>query len=109
MDYNGSSTGLAIILGELRAESRHQTQTIGHVLHEIQRQNAILLDLPSRISSAIATPQSSPKPRLLPEVSDLLRALYPLLILATAMFGKATWPTALPLIRSVLEVAATAS
>lgn len=109
-DFNGSGMGLAIIMGELRAESRHQTVAIGQVITALEHQNAILLDLPFRISSAIATPQTSrPEPRLLPEVSDLLRALYPLLILAMATFGKATWPTFLPLIRSALEVAATAS
>ena len=79
-------------MGELRAEFRHLTDTQGQVIRAIERQNAILLDLPFRISSAIATPQTSSNARLLPEVSDLIRALYPVLILLAALASKSALP-----------------
>lgn len=104
-EYNGSSLGLAVIMGELRAESRHQTQAIGQVIQAIERQNDILLDLPSRISSAIVTPPTSLKPRILPELSELIRALYPPLILLGALVGKSALPDT-GLLRAVMEAVA---
>jgi hypothetical protein len=90
-EFNGSSMGLAVMMGELRAEFRHLTDTQGQVIRAIERQNAILLDLPSRLSTAIVTPQTH-SPRVLPEVSELIRALYPVLILLAALAGKAALP-----------------
>lgn len=91
-DFNGSGMGLAIIMGELRAESRHQTAAIGQVITAIERQNDILLDLPSRLSTAIVTPQTSSNSRLLPELTELIRALYPVLILLAALATKSALP-----------------
>lgn len=106
MDYNGSSFEIGRLLGKIEAHMEHQNATQDY-------HTEILLDLPSKIASAISiqgtSASPSPSARILPEVSDLLRALYPLLILAIAGFGKATWPTALPLIRDMLEVAMKAS
>lgn len=104
MDYNGSSMGLALILGELRAESRHTIQVL-------QQQTAILLDikdsiegLPSRLSTAIGSGQTpSPQGRILPELSELIRALYPPLILLAALVGKSALPGETGLLRAVLE------
>lgn len=105
MDYNGSTVNLALIMGELRAESRHTAQAL-------HRQTEILLDikdsledLPSRLSSMIATPQtsSSQSPRILPELSELIRALYPPLILLAALVGKSALPGETGLLRAVLE------
>jgi hypothetical protein len=109
-NFNGSDMGWAVLLrdiGELRAEARNQTQRTGQVLQAIERQNDILIDLPSRIAATIspASANPSPKPRILPELSELIRALYPVLILCAAVLGKSTWPTALPLLRAALEAA----
>jgi hypothetical protein len=103
MDYNGSSVGLAVIMGELRAESRHQTAAIGRVIQAIERQNDILLDLPARMATTISQTSASPSSgRLLPELSDLVRALYPVLILLAALAGKSALPET-GLLRTVLE------
>jgi hypothetical protein len=58
-DYNGSSLGLAVILGELRADSRHLNTAV-------ERQNEILLDindtlrdLPSQIAMTISPASAS--------------------------------------------------
>lgn len=93
-ELNGSATGLAVILGELKAESRRTIDTI-------ERQNEILLDikdtlhaLPSRLATTISTASASPsaQPRILPELSELLRALYPPLILLAALVARTALP-----------------
>lgn len=104
--YNGSSFEIGRLLGKIEAHMEHQNATQDY-------HTEILLDLPSKIASAISIQGTSanrvPEPRILPEVSDLLRALYPPLILIAALLGKTMWPTALPLIRAALEVATKAS
>lgn len=87
-DFNGSSMGLGVLIGELRAESRHTWTAI-------ERQNSILIDirhsidtLPSRMSLPPVTAPS----RLLPELSELIRALYPILILMAALATKSALP-----------------
>lgn len=103
MDYNGSATGLAVIMGELRAESRHQTAVIGQVIQAIERQNAILLDLPTRMATTISQASASPSsPRILPELSELIRALYPPLILLAALVGRSVMPET-GLLKAVVE------
>lgn len=109
MDYNGSATGLAVIMGELRAESRHQTAVIGQVIQAIERQNAILLELPGRLATTISqTATLSPasaspsSPRILPELSELIRALYPPLILLAALVGRSIMPET-GLLKAVVE------
>lgn len=103
MDYNGSATGLAVIMGELRAESRHQTAVIGQVIQELEKQNAILLDLPTRMATTISQASASPSsPRILPELSELIRALYPPLILLAALMGRSIMPET-GLLKAVVE------
>ncbi len=103
MDYNGSATGLAVIMGELRAESRHQTAVIGQVIQAIERQNAILLELPTRMATTISQASASPSsPRILPELSELIRALYPPLILLAALVGRSIMPET-GLLKAVVE------
>lgn len=103
MDYNGSATGLAVIMGELRAESRHQTAVIGQVIQAIERQNAILLELPTRMATTISQASASPSsPRILPELSELIRALYPPLILLAALMGRSIMPET-GLLKAVVE------
>ena len=83
MDHNGNAVNLVLIaLGEIRADSRH-------TISALERQNEILLDLPSQLSTVIAS-KATPS-RLLPELTKLLKAV---LLLATAIglvTGQTTW------------------
>jgi hypothetical protein len=83
--YNGSSMGLGIVLGELRAEARYQTQILTDISDKLEA-------LPSQLSTAIATPTTSSGGRILPELTELIRTLYPVLILLAALVGKSAIP-----------------
>lgn len=99
-DYNGSSMGLAVILGELRAESRH-------TIAALERQNEILLDLtdhvselPSKIATAISTQQKSASRIKTPEsdtrsvlqaIPPILKAAVPILTIIGLMTGGISW------------------
>jgi hypothetical protein len=112
-DYNGSSLGLAVILGELRADSRHTTAALENINEEIrntnatiERQNDILLDLPTQIALKIATPASAtPHPSTLAETTSALKAIPPILKAAVPiltiiglMSGRISWLDLLHLI-----------
>ncbi len=98
-EYNGNSFEMGRMLGKLDAHMEIHTQ----ILLDIREGIA---DLPTQIATTISTASASPssKPRILSELSELIRALYPVLILCAAVLGKSTWPTALPLLREVLEL-----
>lgn len=107
MDFNGNSFEAGRMWGLLQ----------GHMVHHgksLERQNEILLDikdslndLPSRMAGMMtATPASAspiPKPRILPELSELIRALHPLLILMAAFVGKSALPET-GFLRTVLDM-----
>lgn len=93
MEFNGSAVNLALILGELRADTRHNTEAI-------RQQNSILLDikdslddLPSRLSTVIAS-GNVPKQEtvsILKAIPPILKALVPILTIAGLMTGKIAW------------------
>lgn len=99
MDYNGSGLGLAVILGELRAESRHTATAI-------ERQNEILLDmnasiasLPGEIALAISSQQTSANRSseddrtqgILRAIPPILKALVTPLTIIGLMTGRISW------------------
>jgi hypothetical protein len=94
-ELNGNSFEIGRLFGELQTHMRVQTDILLDIKEGIDQ-------LPSRLSSMTDT-EVSAKPRLIPELTDLLRSLYPLIILTAATFGKVTWPTALPLIRDLIQ------
>jgi len=100
MQHNGNSFEMGRMLGKLDAHMELHTQILLDIREGIS-------DLPTQIAATIspASANHSPKPRILPELSELIRALYPVLILCAAVLGKSTWPTALPLLRAALEAA----
>jgi len=98
-EYNGSSIGLAVILGELRAESRHTATAI-------ERQNEILLDmstsiasLPAEIALAISSQQTSANRSnaedrtqgILRAIPPILKALVTPLTIIGLMTGRISW------------------
>lgn len=92
-DYNGHAVNLALILGELRADTRHNTESI-------RQQNAILVDiksaiedLPSRLSTAIASgsPPSHSAVSILKAIPPILKSLVPILTIIGLMTGKIAW------------------
>jgi len=85
-DYNGSSLGLAVILGELRAESRHTAEALKTINEGIERQNDILLDLPAQIALKIATPVSA-NPSRLRETQGVLKSIPPIFKTAAVLLA----------------------
>lgn len=92
-DHNGSTMGLAIIVGELRADSRHQTAAIGHMTQAIERQTEILIELPSRLSMLTASekPPSSATVGILKAIPPILKAMVPILTIIGLMSGNIAW------------------
>ncbi len=87
MHQNGNSFEMGLLWGELKTHMRMQTDVLLEIKDSIEV-------LPCRISSAIATPETSKSQagRLLPELSELIRALYPVLILLAALTGRMYLP-----------------
>lgn len=92
-DYNGHAVNLALILGELRADTRHNTESI-------RQQTAILLDIkdaiediPSRLSTVIATEKHPSKDTvsILKAIPPILKACVPILTILGLMTGQIAW------------------
>lgn len=95
-DYNGSSFEVGRMWGRIETHMDHQTQILLDIREGIS-------DLPTQIAMTISPGSANRSHRILPELSELVRALYPVLILCAAVLGKSTWPTALPFLRAALE------
>lgn len=114
-DYNGSQFELGRLFSHLQIHMNRQTDILErmheHSLVHWERQaNAMeaieqtLGLLPERIMGAMTGESQEVKPSgaSLSEVTALIKALYPVLILTFAVFGKMTWPQALPVIREAM-------
>lgn len=103
---------LAHAMGGLEARVDRQTEISLATLKEVQR-------LPERIGAEIAqamaatpcrqhgkdgpVPHNEDRPTLL-QWAEFLRALWPLVLIVAVVFGKMTWPDAIPLIREAVGV-----
>lgn len=97
MQHNGNPFEMGRLWGELQTHMRMQTDILLDIKDSIE-------GLPSRLSTAIGSGQTpSPQGRILPELSELIRALYPPLILLAALVGKSALPGETGLLRAVLE------
>jgi hypothetical protein len=118
MDVNGNPFELGRIIGQFEMHMDRQTDILEriheHSLAHHERQTSALemiegrlAELPERISLTISSQKSQePMSSGVRDLTDLMRASYPLVILLMAVFGKATFPQAVPLIRAALEALA---
>ena len=84
---NGNAVNLLLLIGEQRADIRHNTESI-------RQQNMILLDikdaiedLPSRLSTVISTEPS----RKSSHIAEIIKACVPLLTIIGLMTGQIAW------------------
>ena len=89
--FNGSSFEMGRLWGQLQGHMHHHGQAL-------ERQNEILLDikdslndLPTRMVGTMTATQGSAKPRLLPELTALFKALMPLITILSLAMGRITW------------------
>ncbi len=104
---NSARFELGLLLGEIRNEGRRHSEILLSVLDEVR-------DLPGRLEEAMQShaerPQpppprapAAPEPRpAFKDWADLLKAAWPLALIAAVVAGKLTAPDAIPLIRHLL-------
>lgn len=85
-EYNGNTFEMGRLWGELQTHMRMQTDILVEIKDSLE-------ELPCRISSAIATPQTSSNPSpTIPEITELIRTLYPVILLLAALAVKSELP-----------------